>query len=68
MKAKTRNTKIITVELSNSKYWKNYGTIEVKTDNKNEYICFKTHQQDPIKYAKNLKEYKSGEFKLIIKN
>ena len=60
--------KTITVKLSSNKYWKNYGTIEIKTDNKNEYICFKTHQENPIKYAKNLKEYKTGEFKLIIKN
>ena len=60
--------KKIIVELSNNPYWKNYGTVEVKTDNKKEYISFKTHQQNPIKYAKNLKEYKSGEFKLIIKN
>ena len=60
--------KTITVELSNNKYWKNYGTIEIKTDNKNEYISFKTHQENPIEYAKNLKEYKTGEYKLIIKN
>jgi len=60
--------KTITVELYKNKYWKNYGTIEVKTDNKKEFISFKTHQKDPIKYAKNLKEYKSGNFKLIIKN
>tara|TARA_R110002020_G_scaffold387864_1_gene598603 strand:+ start:702 stop:887 length:186 start_codon:yes stop_codon:yes gene_type:complete len=60
--------KSIIVELSNNPYWKNYGTVEIKTDNKNEYISFKTHQQNPIKYAKNLKEYKSGNYKLIIKN
>tara|TARA_R110002012_G_C11359152_1_gene580640 strand:- start:107 stop:292 length:186 start_codon:yes stop_codon:yes gene_type:complete len=60
--------KSITVELLNNKYWKNYGTIEVKTDNKKEFISFKTHQKNPIEYAKNLKEYKSGNYKLIIKN
>jgi len=60
--------KTITVELYKNKYWKNYGTIEIKTDNKNEYISFKTHQHNPIEYAKNLKEYKTGEYKLIIKN
>ena len=60
--------KSIIVELSNNPYWKNYGTVEIKTDNKNEYISFKTHQQNPIKYAKNLKEYKTEGYKLIIKN
>jgi hypothetical protein len=60
--------KTIIVEMTNNPHWENYGTIEVRSDTIQGYRSFKTHQENPIKYAKNLKEYKSGKYELIIKN
>ena len=45
----------------------NYGNVEILSDGTNGYSSFKTCQKFPMEYVKNLKEYKSGEYKLIVK-
>ena len=45
----------------------NYGNVEILSDGPNGYSSFKTCQKFPMEYVKNLKEYKSGEYKLIVK-
>ena len=58
----------ILVEMGKSKeFWVGYGTIQVISDGPDGYRSFKTHQENPLEYAKNRKEYKSGEYELIIK-
>ena len=59
--------KVIVVEINKNPYWKGYGTIKVISDTKNGYSSFETHQEFPMEYALNRKEYKSGSHKLIIK-
>jgi len=43
------------------------GTIEIISDGPNGYSSFKTHQEFPMKYVLDREEYKSGEYKLVIK-
>ena len=46
-----------------------YGHVEVMSDGPNGYSSFKTSQgEHALEYALNREEYKSGEYKLIIKN
>ena len=45
----------------------NYGHVEILSDGPNGYSSFKTCQKFPMEYVKNLKEYKSGEYELIVK-
>jgi len=60
-------TKTIVVEIGKNPYWKDYGTIEITSDGPNGYSSFKTHQEFPMKYVLDREEYKSGEYKLVIK-
>ena len=60
-------TKTILVEMDKYEGRKGQGTIEITRDTKNGYSSFKTHQEFPIEYTLNRKEYKSGSHKLIIK-
>ena len=62
-----KDYKIIVVEVDKNPHWPGYGTIEITSDTKNGYSSFKTHQEFPMEYALDRKEYKSGEYKLIIK-
>jgi len=61
--------KVIIVDLRylDNEYWPNYGHVEVLRDGPDGYSSFKTHQENPLEYAKNRKEYRSGEYDLIIK-
>ena len=59
--------KVITVEMSKGPYWIGYGTVEILSDGPNGYSSFKTHQEFPMKYVESCKEYKSGEYELVIK-
>jgi len=61
--------KVIIVDLRylDNEYWPNYGSVEVLRDGPDGYFSFKTHQENPLEYAKNLKEYSSSEYELIIK-
>ena len=64
----TKVTKTIVVEISKSKeFWVGYGTIQVTSDGPDGFSQFKTHQKNPLQYALNTKEYKSGDYQLVIK-
>jgi hypothetical protein len=59
--------KEIILDIDNNPYWPGYGTIEILSDGPNGYSSFSTHQEFPIKYLKTREEFKSGEYKIIIK-
>ena len=59
--------KVIVAEINKNPHWPGYGTIEITSDTKDGYSSFKTHQEFPMEYALNRKEYKSGSHQLIIK-
>jgi hypothetical protein len=63
----TKVTKTIIVEIGKNPHWKGYGTIQITSDGPDGYRSFKTHQEFPMKYVFNCKEYKSGEYQLVIK-
>ena len=44
-----------------------FGNVEIIREGPNGYSGFKTSQERPIEYALKTKEYKSGEYELIIK-
>ena len=44
-----------------------YGHVEILSEGSDGYSSFKTRQEFPMEYIKTTKEYKSGEYKLIIK-
>tara|TARA_Y100001963_G_C6537280_1_gene333837 strand:+ start:212 stop:484 length:273 start_codon:yes stop_codon:yes gene_type:complete len=59
--------KEIIVTLRNNPHWPGYGDVQILDDGPKGYCSFKTHQENPIEYAKKrLKENKYKEFKLII--
>jgi len=60
-------TKTILVEMDKYEGRKGQGTIQIISDGPNGYSSFKTHQEFPMKYALDTKEYKSGEYTLAIK-
>ena len=60
-------TKTILVEMDKYEGRKGQGTIEITSDGPNGYRGFKTHQEFPMEYALNTKEYKSGDYSLVIK-
>ena len=62
-----KESKQIIVRMGKSKFWPGYGDVEILREGPDGYSSFKTHQENPLQYAKNLKEYRSGEYKLIIK-
>ena len=59
--------KEIIVEIDKNPYWPGYGTVQILRDGPDGYSSFKTHQEFPMEYLKTRKEYKSGEYKIIIK-
>tara|TARA_R110000744_G_scaffold273904_2_gene387141 strand:- start:583 stop:825 length:243 start_codon:yes stop_codon:yes gene_type:complete len=61
-------TKTILVEMGKSKeFWVGYGTVQITKDGPDGFTQFKTHQEFPMEYALNREEYKSGEYKLVVK-
>jgi len=60
-------TKTILVEMDKYVGRKGCGTIQVTSDGPNGFSQFKTLQESPMEYALNTKEYKSGEYSLVIK-
>ena len=60
-------TKTILVEMDKSKYRYGQGTIQITSDGPDGFSQFKTHQKLPMKYVFNCNEYRSGEYKLVIK-
>ena len=62
-----KESKQIIVEITNNKHWVGYGEVEIRKEGPDGFSTFKTHQEFPMEYAYNTKEYKSGEYALIIK-
>ena len=66
-------TKIITVTMTKgidgkpNQWWPGYGNVSVDSNGPDGFCHFATHQEHPMEYARNTKEYKSGEYKLIVK-
>ena len=59
--------KQIIVDKCTNPYWPNCAKVEILSDGPNGYSSFSTHQENPLEYAKNCSEYKSGEYELILK-
>ena len=59
--------KTITVEMDKYKDRKGQGTVQITNDGPSGFSQFKTHQVNPIEYVMTREEYKSGEYKLVIK-
>ena len=59
--------KTITIRMTKNKHWPGYGDVTILSDGPNGYSRFSTHQEFPMEYALNCEEYKSGEYKLVIK-
>ena len=62
-----KESKQIIVKMTNNKHWIGYGEVEIRREGPDGFSTFKTHQEHPLEYAENCKEYKSGEYELIIK-
>ena len=62
-----KESKQIIVRMTKSKFWPGYGDVEIRREGPDGFSTFKTHQEHPLEYAENCKEYKSGEYDLIIK-
>jgi hypothetical protein len=61
-------TKTITVTMNtNKEFWIGYGYVSIDRDGPDGFCHFATHQEFPMHYVMNSKEYKSGEYKLIVK-
>tara|TARA_R110002126_G_scaffold4692_1_gene24557 strand:- start:451 stop:690 length:240 start_codon:yes stop_codon:yes gene_type:complete len=60
-------TKTILVEMDKYVGRKGQGTVQITKDGPNGFSEFKTHQEFPMEYALDREEYKSGEYKLVIK-
>lgn len=60
-------TKTILVEMDKYEGRKGQGTVQITKDGPNGFTQFKTHQVNPMKYALDREEYKSGEYQLVIK-
>ena len=59
--------KQIIVDKCTNPYWPNHAKVQILSDGPNGYSSFSTHRENPLEYAKNRDEYKSGEYELIIK-
>ena len=66
-RSNVKERKEIILDIDNNPYWPGYGTIKIINDGPNGYSSFSTHQEFPMKYLETRKEYKSGEYKIIIK-
>ena len=59
--------KTITITMMKNKWWPGYGNVAVDSDGPDGFVHFASSQKHPMEYALNSKEYKSGEYQLIIK-
>ena len=59
--------KQIIVDKCTNPYWPNHAKVEILSDGPNGYSAYSSHQKNPLEYARNSDEYKSGEYELIIK-
>ena len=63
----TKVTKTIVVEMDKYEGRKGQGTVQITNDGPSGFTQFKSHEVNPIEYVLNCKEYKSKEYKLVIK-
>jgi len=66
--SKTPVKKQVIVEMDKYPGRKGQGTIQVLSEGPDGYSSFKTHQENPIEYAKDREEYISGGYELVIKD
>ena len=59
--------KTITITMMTNKWWPGYGNVSIDSDGPDGFTHFATSQKHPMEYALNTKEYKSGEYQLIVK-
>ena len=65
-------TKTITVTMIKgidgkpNQWWDGYGNVSFDSDGPSGFTHFATSQKHPMEYALNSKEYKSGEYELIV--
>ena len=59
--------KTIIVNYNNNPWWEGYGDVKILSDGPSGFTHFATSQKHPMEYALNTKEYKSGEYQLIVK-
>ena len=59
--------KTITITMMTGKYWKGYGNVSIDSDGPDGFVHYGTSQKNPMEYVLDSKEYKSGEYELIIK-
>lgn len=57
----------ITITMMTNKWWPGYGNVSFDSDGPSGFTHFATSQKHPMEYALNSKEYKSGEYELIVK-
>ena len=50
-----------------NQWWDGYGNVSVDSDGPDGFVHFASSQEHPMEYALNTKEYKSGEYELIVK-
>ena len=62
-----KESKQIIIRMNKNKFWPGYGDVEIRKEGPDGFSTFKTHQEFPMKYALDTKEYKSGKYKLIVK-
>ena len=57
----------ITITMMTNKWWPGYGNVSIDSDGPSGFTHFATSQKNPMEYALNTKEYKSGKYELIVK-
>ncbi len=50
-----------------NQWWDGYGNVSFDSDGPDGFTHFATSQEHPMEYVLNSKEYKSGEYQLIVK-
>ena len=63
--------KEVIVTMGKSKFWPGYGEVQILSEGPDGYSSFKTHQENPVKYAKDIMKENDGhtdysEYKLVI--
>ena len=59
--------KTITITMMTNKWWPGYGNVSIDSDGPDGFTHYGTSQKNPMEYVLDSKEYKSGEYELIIK-
>ena len=66
-----KESKQIIVEIGKNKFWPGYGEVEIRREGPDGFSTFKTHQENPLKYALEMMEGDNhndySKYELIIK-